>query len=245
MRRLPRNIGPRTTVRLLLAMASSALFTSAAAHELMAIRSLQSGTEVGMAARVAIDISARPNVGTCGLNVDFGDGTQDYLQVRGPNPSGTIQHSYAQPGTAVIRIEGKIRFRGLNSTLPCTGTAQVTTVQVYPAGYAARRAAAQAERQATAQREQQAQQDALQRAQNETRAAQAETQRQRALADQALEAARNERNNAQRLAAAHADQLRATRSAAVVAAVSHPPASAPQLARPNPDKPKAKSAFDL
>jgi hypothetical protein len=176
---------------------SNFLSCSASAHDLVRIRPPSSETEVGQTAQITILLRPKENMPQCGLNIEYGDGTEEYVKVRGPNPSGSVQHIYRQAGMAVIKIEGRTKFQGLGTTFACGGNPQMASIKILPEGAATRRAAAEAEKQASVQREQAEARAAVERAQMQTQAAQAEAQRQRVLAEQA-----NQRANAAQRAAA-------------------------------------------
>ncbi len=173
---------------------------NASANDLVRIRAATPETEVGQTTQITILLRPRENMPLCGLNIEYGDGTEEYVKVRGPNPSGSVQHIYRQAGTAVVKIEGKTRFQGLGTTFACGGSAQITSIKILPEGATARRAAAETEKQAAIQREQAEARAAVERAQAQTQAAQAEAQRQRTLAEQATQRANMERAKAERLA---------------------------------------------
>lgn len=173
---------------------------SVGAHDLVRIRVATPETEVGQTAQITILLRPKENMPLCGLNIEYGDGTEEYVKVHGPNPSGSVQHIYRQAGTAVIKVEGKTRFQGLGTTFACEGNAQITSIRILPEGTTARRAAAEAEEHAALRREQAEARAAVERAQTQTQAAQAEAHRQRMLAEQATQRASIERAKAERLA---------------------------------------------
>lgn len=232
-RRAPKSAGKRAiTVATWAMLFASLLPFNASAHDLVRIRAATAETEVGQTAQISILLRPKENMSICGLNIEYGDGTEQYVVVRGPNPSGSVQHIYRQAGTAVIKIEGKTRFQGLGTTFACGGNPQIASIRILPEGAAARRAAVEAEKQAAVQREQSEARAAVERAQAQTQAAQAEAQRQRMLAEQATQRANLERAKSERLARDNANN------------------NAPQ-APPRPTEPvrqqatKAKSALDL
>lgn len=197
------------------------------AHELTRIAVVSGEAGVGDVVEIAVEFSPRHNVPECGISVDFGDGTADYIRAQGRNPSGSIRHVYRQAGMAVIKVEGKTRFRGLNSVFACTGGVKTTAVRVMPEGFAARRAAAQDARQA-----------ALQRAQAEVQAAKAdaaEAQRQRDVAQETAQRALNDKAAAERRARANA----------IPAAAAAAAPAAPTAGKPKAEPSKPKSSLDL
>ena len=217
----------------------------ARAHELVSVRAISAETEVSQAARIGVVLTALENDSTeCGLQVDYGDGTSEFVKVKGPRPSGVIEHVYRQAGTATVRIEGKTKFQGLFSTFACTGGMQVATVNVLPQGTLEKRAANAARKQAAEQSEREAAQVAVVRAQAETQAAQAEAQRQRLLAEQAQQRARDERANADRVrVAAERQTLARAQTTARTPEAPKEPAKAETKSKPEPAK--AKSSLDL
>lgn len=229
----PMQAGKRSTIAIawmILPMWGCAF--NASAHDLVRIRAATPETEVGQTAQITILLRPKENMPLCGLNIEYGDGTEQYVVVRGPNPSGSVQHIYRQAGTAVIKIEGKTRFQGLGTTFACGGSAQITSIRILPEGATARRAAAEAEKQAAIQREQAEARSAVERAQAQTQAAQAEAQRQRTLAEQATQRANLERAKAERLARDNANNN----------APQAPPRPAEVVKQ---QATKAKSAMDL
>lgn len=196
-------------------------------HELTRIGIVSGEASVGGVVEIAVEFSPRANVQECGINVDFGDGTADYMRVKGRNPSGSIRHVFRQAGMAVIKVEGKTRFRGLNSVFACTGGVKTTAVRVLPEGFAARRAAAEGARQAE-----------LQRAQAEVQAAKAdaaEAQRQRDVAQQTAQRALIDKAAAERRASVNVSPA----PIAVAAPVTQ------TVVKPKPEPPKPKSSLDL
>lgn len=205
--------------------------TALNAHELVRVRANPEVAEVGQVVQIGIEFRPRENLKVCGLNIDFGDGTSDYLRAQGSNPSGAVSHIYKQPGEVVIKVEGNSRMRGLNSIFACSGSGKAAAVKVLPSGYAERRAAAEAEeKQAALQRAQAETQAALQQAQAETRAAQAEAARQRSLAEQTTQRAAREKAAADKLGRENAAQRQA---------VPEP------VAKQKSDQAKPKSSLDL
>lgn len=226
------------------------------AQELAHIKASPPEVGIGEKVEIAIDLKHIDNSQGCGLLVDFGDGSSTYIRVAAPSLSFVVPHTYKEAGSAVIKVNGETRFRGLKTSFACMGGAKITAVNVLPEDFAARRAAALAEKEA-----------ALKRAETDNRAAQAaavEARRQRSAAELATQRARADKTAAEKLAQGSAAQRAAAQrqaattqpaNSARVAQPSTTPAPRPAVApgappavpalKPKADQPKPKSSLDL
>lgn len=66
------------------------------AHELTRIAIVSGEAGVGDVVEIAVEFSPRQNVPECGIGVDFGDGSADYVRVQGRNPSGSVLHVWVR-----------------------------------------------------------------------------------------------------------------------------------------------------
>lgn len=200
------------------------------------------GESVDLLVRLKMVDNSKQTV--CNLVVDFGDGRTEQIRVTSPQLTFSIQHTYQQPGPAVIQVTGKTRFQGLQSAIGCFGANRTVAVNVLPEDFAARRAAAIAEKEA-----------ALKRAEADRREAElaaADAQRQRQEAQLAVQKARNEKATAKAArdraaAAAKREQVVANpKPAAVTPGAAPIPKPAPdETPKPKNNQPKPKSSLDL
>ena len=219
-------------------------------QELLGIKVEPQQVGVGETVSIGIDFKPYGNNTICGIEVNFGDGTSEYVRIEENKLPIRLSHTYAKAGTVVIQAEGKTRFQGIYTSFSCQGGSKSTAVVVRPDDYAAKLAAEQAAKQA-----------ALRQAEADRQAAEAAatTARvQREQAEQSANRAKSDRQavdqSAQRAAQARAAAERKAQVDARAAALQAQPkaAPAPQAAPPapvapvtKPSNPKANSALDL
>ena len=211
---------------LLLALIPFASVTSA--QELVNIR--VSPSEVGLGEKVEIAVSLKhvDNFKVCGLNIDFGDGTDEYVRVEDARLNFTLTHVYKQPGSVAIKIEGKTRFQGISTSFSCRGDTKTAAVTVLPDDFAAKRAAAIAQKEA-----------ALKQAEIDKAAALAASnsaQKTRAEAELANKTAKNDKAAAEKLSKENAAKraVAATQQKALTAPATLPPKPATPQSLPLP-----------
>lgn len=116
----------------LVAIALPLLSGVAIADQLRAIRLLGTA-EPGVPVSIAVDIDLADGSRSCGLDIDYGDGTvEEYL----PGNSGPrdfplkVKHTYPSVGNYIVKVMGKTKFRGLGTSFACTGSDLFATVPV-------------------------------------------------------------------------------------------------------------------
>ena len=228
----------------MLALFSALIFTSegALSQELLAIRATP--REVGIGQPVVIEFDFKPQINNsfCGLLVNFGDGTTEYVRIEQEKLPISLTRQYAAAGPIVIQADGKTQFQGLRSLFSCQGSAKSVAITVLPDDYAAQRAAAQAAGKASLQRAE------IDRRAADTAARSANAQRQaveqsakRAAAERQAADQQARKNEAQRAVASPAPPTTAApqQQAAPIAAPAAPAVTPPKPAA------KPKSALDL
>jgi hypothetical protein len=80
--------------------------------------------EVGIGQPVLIEFDFKPlvNSGFCGLLVNFGDGTSEYVRVDQEKLPISLTRQYAAAGAVVIQADGKTQFQGLKTLFSCQGS---------------------------------------------------------------------------------------------------------------------------
>lgn len=236
----------RKTVCALCVALSGALSGSVSyAQELLSISVSPQQVEVGQLVNIELGFKPYGNNAICGLLINFGDGTSDYLRVDEKNLPVRITRQYNAPGSMAIQADGKTRFQGINTLISCQGSAKTAAVTVVPEDYAARRAAEIAAGKAALGRAEADRRAADAAARNASAQRQAaEQSNRRANADKAAADQLASKSAVERLAAKRQAELDARPSAAPATRPTEaPPQAAPAAPKPPPGKPK--SALDL
>lgn len=232
----------------------SFVFSSASALELTGISVEPPETAIGQQVEIAVDFKVPEDKGqgdsvSCGLLINFGDNTSQYIRVEKNNFSLKLSHAYDRMGNFPISAEGKMEFRGFNTVLPCSGSNRATAVYVREEDFAAKEADEQAAKKAAFEKaaaERQAAERAAKRATAERVEAERTAKRataERSAAERAIQKAVAERSAAEK---ASADRLAAEKAASANNSNTPSRSSPPEAEAPKkPTTIKARSAMDL
>jgi hypothetical protein len=151
--------------------------------------------EVGKPHEIALPLPGDPNSVSCGVKVDWGDGSSDRyragkdLQLK---PPFNIQHSYTKPGIYNLAIEGETSVRGLNTVGACDIKLR-RTIEAYDPVEEARKLAQEKEQREAQEKEAEARKVAQEKASAEQREREAQEAEARRVAQAKVQAEEEEK----------------------------------------------------
>lgn len=105
------------------------------AQEIQDVKVSETRIATGVPLQIQIEFnSSNVSNPTCGLEINFGDGSINAVRVGANGPQDfplKLTHSYKSPGQYALRVEGKAIFRGLNSAFGCSGSAKQLIVSAF------------------------------------------------------------------------------------------------------------------
>jgi TPR repeat protein len=100
------------------------------AVDFSAIKASPARVTPGAEVKITVDLSESSR---CGVLFNFGDGSTQELKIESAK-SGTVAHSYQQPGNYTVTVQGKTIWRGLKTFSACDSTIEGIEVSVEAAG---------------------------------------------------------------------------------------------------------------